>query len=229
MISDGQRTDYERLAAAAIAPILQAMRREIMAAVRNGATAEQAAAIAARYQTRLADAIESVLITVVMASADAFAGTISYGLPDDFATVAGAWARQHAIDITGKMTEVTARIIRQHVGDYFDRGLTLAELERRLQASGMFGAQRANVIATTEVTRAAAQGEKEIADTIYRNNHLRLIPYWLTNRDEYVCPICRPLDGLEIRPDNETHGMFPPAHPRCRCSVRWRLPRRASS
>lgn len=52
---------------------------------------------------------------------------------------------------------------------------------------------------------------------------LSITAHWNTERDSLVCPVCRPLHG---KPQGEW-GVFangPPAHPRCRCWLNWRVP-----
>jgi len=78
---------------------------------------------------------------------------------------------------------------------------------------------RAEMIAVTEVTRAASEGEQAVARELARQGII-MTPFWNTNRDELVCPICEPRNNQEI-----TDGMFPPAHPRCRCWVNYELPK----
>jgi hypothetical protein len=74
------------------------------------------------------------------------------------------------------------------------------------------------MIAVTEVTRAAAEGEQRVVDQIIADNPgMESIDIWLTNRDDITCPICAPRHQ-QPRGSNWTEN--PPAHPRCRCWLR---------
>jgi len=84
----------------------------------------------------------------------------------------------------------------------------------------MFGAERAEIIAITETTRAAVEGERGVIAELEQHG-IRMYPVWMTRNDELVCPICAPRNGKPIQPGNETNGEYPPAHPRCRCGVGW--------
>jgi hypothetical protein len=74
------------------------------------------------------------------------------------------------------------------------------------------------MIAVTEVTRAYSEATNETQQMINETG-LAMLRVWHTARDDRVCPICGPLDGL---PESEWRSQFPngpPAHPRCRCSA----------
>lgn len=48
-----------------------------------------------------------------------------------------------------------------------------------------------------------------------------LFPYWVTEGDSKVCPICAPLDGA---PEDQYWNISPggpPVHVNCRCTLRW--------
>lgn len=56
----------------------------------------------------------------------------------------------------------------------------------------------------------------------------KLTAIWNTAVDDKVCPICKPLDNQREQPGvaknwSELFPGGPPAHPRCRCFLRWRL------
>jgi SPP1 gp7 family putative phage head morphogenesis protein len=84
--------------------------------------------------------------------------------------------------------------------------------------TGLMGADRASMIATTETTRAFAQGE------IAQYSQMGITQMrWQTNNDELVCDICEPLNG-EVRTigDEFDDGITdPPGHVNCRC---WLTP-----
>ena len=71
-------------------------------------------------------------------------------------------------------------------------GEGLASLEPQLAL--IFGDRRAAMIATTEVTRIFAQGNL----MLWRSTGVIGAKKWQTARDERVCPICGPLDGMTV-------------------------------
>ena len=109
------------------------------------------------------------------------------------------------------------------MGNFFSQNQTLAQLRDRLE--GAFGPIRADMIATTEVTRAATEGERVLVELL-KDQGLGFRDIWETANDERVCPICAPLDGQEregagyVHPDSGFSYDGPPAHPRCRCRER---------
>jgi hypothetical protein len=70
----------------------------------------------------------------------------------------------------------------------------------------------------------AARAERAGAGSIYgRPAARKLVPYWVTERDGRVCPICAPLDG---KPESAWVKKFPngpKAHVACRCYLDWRV------
>ena len=140
-------------------------------------------------------------------------------------TAAVEWVETYAFNLVKGITDTTARgagsKIRQVVQQFYEEGLTMPEAIARMKQglTGIYGPVRAEMIAITEVTRAAAEGEREAARLIEQESGVRMIPIWQTANDELVCPICGPRHNKEIE------GEYPPAHPRCRCWVTHELPK----
>lgn len=146
---------------------------------------------------------------------------------------AAAWARQYTYDLVQGINVHTRRALQEAVGAFYEEGLARGELEG--QIVGLFGPVRAEMIAVTEVTRAASEGQRGLANEVAQFGIL-MIDAWSTRNDEVVCPICGPLhgrdaDGYEgdrtpywLHPDTGERYGPPPAHPRCRCNDNWRLP-----
>ena len=134
---------------------------------------------------------------------------------------ASRWARQYTFDLIQGLNRTSERAVREAVTSFFEQGWTQQELTNALAPT--FGDKRAEMIGITETTRAAVEGESEIVRRLEEDDGIFMRPYWLTSNDERVCPICQPRNGKEIRPDNETRGEYPPAHPRCRCGVRHEI------
>jgi hypothetical protein len=123
------------------------------------------------------------------------------------------WAHDYTFELVGGLTDTTRDAVSTSVMDYFELGQTMGELEDRL--AGVFGAVRAELVATTEITRAAAEGERALAREI-ANAGIAMVEIWNTSNDELVCPICEPLNQ-KVKGDGWDEGDGPPAHPRCRC------------
>lgn len=143
------------------------------------------------------------------------------------------WARQYSYDLVQGINAHTRQALQRAVGSFFDDGLTRGELEERI--AGLFGPVRAEMIAVTEVTRAAAEGQQGLVTEVAAEG-IEMIDTWATRNDELVCPICGPLHGRDadgydagrvpywIHPVTGLRYGKPPAHPRCRCGDNWRLP-----
>ena len=133
------------------------------------------------------------------------------------------WANQYGYDLVQGLTGTQRDLVREAVGNFFTQNQTLADLRGRLETA--FGPIRADMIATTEVTRAATEGERALVELL-RAEGLGFRDIWETAADELVCPICEPLDGQEregsgyVHPDTGQSYDGPPAHPRCRCRER---------
>lgn len=136
-------------------------------------------------------------------------------------TAARDWANAYVGQLITSIEETTRAQVRQAVAAWVDNGDTLEALIRELEPT--FGRARAELIASTEVTRAYAEGTQ----AAYREAGVIERMQWRTARDEIVCPVCGALNGQQAdlgqRFTNPQNGRdyFPPAHPRCRC---WIVP-----
>ena len=126
----------------------------------------------------------------------------------------GIWS-----EIAGHTRQRTLAIVE----DWVRAGEALPVLEAKLER--LYSRQRARTIAVTEITRMYAEGNImswEAAGVVGGKR-------WSTARDDKVCAICGPLDGMIVglREDGfatKTSGLgiyAPPAHPMCRC---WLTP-----
>jgi hypothetical protein len=165
-----------------------------------------------------------MLQEVYLASAEAMLEVSPVGV--DWVLVnqrAVTWANQYGYDLVQGLTGTQRDLVREAVGNFFSQNMTLADLRGRLE--GAFGPIRADMIATTEVTRAATEGERALVELL-RAEGLGFRDIWETAADELVCPICEPLNGQEregvgyVHPDTGQSYDGPPAHPRCRCRER---------
>lgn len=147
-------------------------------------------------------------------------------------TEARRWASQYTGQLIGGLNATTRQRVVDAVTEWVQNGQPLDALIAEL--SPIFGRERAELIASTEVTRAYAEGSRRA----YQQAGLTYWQ-WATAADERVCPICGPLNGQTVAigtdfsgvlPDEVRQGIrverfdAPPAHPRCRCWVRPWVP-----
>ena len=128
------------------------------------------------------------------------------------------WARGYTYDLVTGLNGNTQRLLQRVVPQFVETpGMTVGQLRAELEPA--FGQARAQMIATTEVTRAYSQGTDIIQRQLAAGG-LEMQRIWHTSGDDRVCDICVPLNGkpetewAQASPMAETP---PPAHPNCRC------------
>lgn len=90
------------------------------------------------------------------------------------------------------LTRTTDSITRREMRKWYAKGgIEVLDLRRALMDVG-FGRGRAEVIATTEVTKGFAR----LSEKVYIESGVVRGKEWQTANDERVCPICAPLGGL---------------------------------
>lgn len=132
------------------------------------------------------------------------------------------WARNYSFKLVTDIRTKEMRFLRNAVSRYYSDGQTIGQLEKKL--GQRYDPIRAEMIAVTEVTRAAAQGEMETLRELQALG-FQMIPIWKTNNDEIVrrCPICWPRNN---QPMGQGWSEPPPGHPRCRCWIDLILPKK---
>lgn len=137
------------------------------------------------------------------------------------------WANRHTGELIRGINDTTRRQVRQSVVQWIENGEPLDALIDEF--APIFGRQRAELIASTEVTQAFAQGQREG----FRESGVVQVMEFRTAVDERVCPQCGPLHGTQqplrgnfsrLLPDElipRSTPDIPPIHPRCRC---WLAP-----
>lgn len=123
------------------------------------------------------------------------------------------WSQKYGFELVTGINETSRQGLQSAIGNFFSEKWTMGDLRGALE--GTFGPVRAEMIAATEVTRAAVEGELSVVAGI-RAQGIDMVAVWATSNDEYVCPICGPLDGTK---QGEDWDDPPPVHPRCRCWV----------
>lgn len=175
------------------------------------------------HKTELNKAVRPFLEKVYLAQGQTFlegagVGGVDWALAN---TAASDWARGYSFELvkgivdgtTGAVDAKLQGLLRDTIAEGIDTGISRREVADLL--APIFGPVRAEMIAVTETTRAAAQGEAGIVAGLAENG-IRMTAYWNTVEDEAVCPICEPRDG---RAQEDGWEDLPPAHPRCRCFV----------
>jgi SPP1 gp7 family putative phage head morphogenesis protein len=146
---------------------------------------------------------------------------IGYGFDWTLAnTDAARWASRYSFELVRGINSTTTQRLQVAVNDWFQERTTLPDLVRELQPT--FGRRRAQLIAQTETTRAAAEGSK----VGYEQSGVVAEWEWQTVRDERVCPQCGPLNtvraplGQPFQHPTDGRQYSIPAHPGCRCFAR---------
>jgi len=132
---------------------------------------------------------------------------------------ASRWAKDYSYELVRGINETTRKRLQELFTRSRAEGWTRNMLVDRI--ARVFGPQRAEMIATTEVTRSYSQGT-DIARQILDESGLSLVHVWHTAADERVCPICAPRDGRE---QGDGWDELPPAHVSCRCWTTLEQPR----
>ena len=119
------------------------------------------------------------------------------------------YARRYRFDEIKNINETTRKYVQEAVTEWIQSGDPLDELVRQLTPK--FDPIRAEMIASTEVTRLYAEGNRTAWESAGTVREVR----WMTAEDERVCVICGERNGkLYDLTDTDNH---PPAHVRCRC------------
>lgn len=145
----------------------------------------------------------------------------------------------------GVRPEVMAREIKGMIGLRSDQQQAALNYRAALEAQGIKAEridrmveryqaeqlkQRAELIARTETMTAINEGRASMMQEVVDTGLLletEVTKTWATAKDERVCPVCGPMDGVSVQ-RNETFVLpdateieQPPAHPNCRCVVTY--------
>lgn len=133
----------------------------------------------------------------------------------------------YANAVLAAMNTTSEQQLNTLIGEWIRNGLTYNNLVGQLERT-VFSRQRAEMVATTEITRAYAAGNQA---AWHRSGIIKEMR-WRTANDEKTCPICSALDRTIVSVEGnfsenldnnlqQHRGTFrlPPAHVRCRCIV----------
>ncbi len=166
--------------------------------------------------TLLFPALRDIALEAAGTSLEALLSTVGVGV--DWALVNQPvvdWARDYTLQLSTSLTDVSNKFVTDEITAWMESGQPIGALIDSL--APMFGPTRADMIATTEVTRAYAEGNT----ATWKASGVVTARRWMTAEDELVCPICGDLDGEEAGFDEQFGNEYdgPPAHPRCRCYI----------
>lgn len=119
-------------------------------------------------------------------------------------------AQQYSYHLVTRMSTVQQTQLQAQMGDWWANDEDMRALNERI--SPIFGADRADLIATTEATRINAMSRQDF----YAQRGVHRME-WRSERDSLVCDLCAPLDGEQF--DINDDGAYPPEHPGCRCNA----------
>lgn len=118
-------------------------------------------------------------------------------------------------NVLTRMLISRTREVRTIIAEWITNQQPLSALVEQLRP--MFGAERARMVAVTEVTRAYSEGNQ----AAWRAGGIIDRKRWETSADEAVCKVCAPLQGQEQPLDADFQSEFqgvaggPPAHAGC--------------
>jgi len=174
------------------------------------------------------DALRAALMPTftdsILGGVGLFANDAEIGFSQDAVNVLAAqFAREYSFGLVKGITDTTRSVLQQQIQNFVTTpGYALRDVMNGLP----FDEVRAMNVATTEITRAFATGQ-ELGGKQLRQEFpgVKVVKIWQTNNDDRVCPVCGPLNGMEVGVDeaftteaNKAVGLpHPPAHPRCRC------------
>jgi hypothetical protein len=223
-----KRESAERKAAKEIAAGLKKQQAAVVSAIGENGNVSAAEQAITESHTTATEALRRALIAGTdLGTSYAIAGLESTGFGMDWTlanTEAQQWAEQHAGQLIKDIDATSLDRVRSAVASWVESGAPLSSLIDELAPT--FGPNRASLIATTELTRAYAEGSRQI----YKASGVVTKWRWQTANDNLVCPICGPLNQTIVQIDNPFNVHLPaglkvdtfdapPSHVNCRCGV----------
>jgi hypothetical protein len=142
-------------------------------------------------------------------------------LPPDVIRDRGeAWAQERAASQIKNISDTTKARVLDIVEEAVETGQSIVEMTAKLQKDHIFSPEKAKVIARTETARALGVGIKEAAQHEGRDEKR-----WVTSGDIEEFDVCVQNAAEDWIPIGNTFSSGDdtiPAHPNCRCNVRYR-------
>lgn len=162
-------------------------------------------------------------------------GVTDEGITEQVFTEAAEWAKNRAAEMVGMrynaagdlvenpdaamaITDATREELQTLVSDAISEGLSADELASAIEDATSFSAERALLIARTEIIRANNQGHL----SSFRASGVVDQKAWSTAEDGDVCPECEANENqgpIPLDQSFESGDDAAPAHPNCRCVI----------
>ena len=145
-------------------------------------------------------------------------------LGEIYQEAASKFIEQHNLDISQQVVEVNA--LRWATVYAMMLAGEIAQTTEKAMEAGLppFTPERADMITTTETTRAMQGGKRAVVEDRKRQNQEQWEGYWITHPEKSlsgVCPVCKPLNGTPESEWSKVAYDGPPVHPHCVCEVRY--------
>lgn len=220
-LTDGEKQKFERALAKTLGEANEQVRNLILTSVNVDAPSdlsfEQWQEVSKLFRDAITPELEKTFIASAMSVIDEFAYGIDFALVNQEAV---SFASSYGFDLVSGITETRKKHLQKLISDFYTEAQDKNTLINRLNS--MYSPVRSEMIAVTEVTRAASEGQRMVIAELEAQG-ATMLGVFNTARDEKVCPICSPLNGKRStvagrNPDFDGQGM-PPLHVRCRCWV----------
>lgn len=196
-----------------ILKVLQAAEAQALEAIAAGQPFDYDA-----LSAELRAAIQPQLVSVV--TEQTLRNAIVLGIDFDIAAINDAaleWAQGYAYSIVEGITATTRKVISKAVAAFVQTpGMTQADLRSMLTQT--FGPVRAQMIGTTEVTRAYSEATN-VYQSLLAELGVDMVRVWSTSADDKVCSVCGPLNRKPEKVWAEMFPAGPPGHINCRCTT----------
>jgi hypothetical protein len=219
------RPGWEERLRAGIARLQPGQLERIMRYARSTGEIDVPPELWKQFGREMGDVIRPIMVAVYTQSVAQMAGQYPT-LGVDWTLInrqAAQWASSYTFDLVKQIDDTTRDGLQKAIRSYFEMQKSMGELRKEIGefiptiqdklGRTLFSATRAEMIATTEVSRASVAGELAWRAEIRADNPgIKMRAVFNTNADEIVCPVCAPLNQQAV-----TKGDYPPLHPRCRC------------
>ncbi|TWT30708.1 hypothetical protein [Blastopirellula retiformator] len=213
------RTDYERQLPAALTGQGQQHAAELASALKRDPLADPGQAYWERVESDRNATPAAILILLFMSSATAHgasqdqASQLAAGMvPERAAAVAEVSTRTLRDRLAAKQTEWRSQAATLEPSIPI---LTPAEID---ELCDQLVNSQVNSMAITEVSNGITDASEIVINDLGLKS---AFDTWQTERDAKVCPICSPLGGANRDTWNQQFPSGPPAHPNCRCYIRY--------
>jgi hypothetical protein len=160
------RAELEAELAKRFSKLSSAHRRELLQLLGNPPSyANVPQAFWERVISQLNGSLLPFLSEIYMQQAETVLGELPVGV--DWALVnqqAATCAKQHAYNLIADLTEHSRAVVQESISSFFEQQMTRGDLETMIGRA--FGPVRAEMIAVTEVTRAASAAEIAVGEDL---------------------------------------------------------------